>query len=71
MTSVLALCHAQRHDKSPPTEGKAAGQGWISSWEDFPKKGTLPVHPPQAFQRFLDSIPKWTNLTVQQKTVRR
>jgi hypothetical protein len=46
-SSVLTLRHAQEHDNSPPTEGQAAGQGWVSSQEGFPKKGTLPVHPPR------------------------
>ena len=30
-----------------------------------------PLGPPEAYQRFLDSIPVWTNLAVQEDTVRR
>ena len=28
-----------------------------------------PLDPPQAYKRFLDSIPVWTNLTIQKVTV--
>jgi hypothetical protein len=52
-----------RHDNSLPVEGKAAGQGWVSSREGIPKKWILPVHPPRRMSTPpLEGIFKGVNL---------
>jgi hypothetical protein len=42
----VGLAQQEDENDSPPTEGMAGGQGWVSSGESFPLNGTHPVRPP-------------------------